>query len=71
MSAGQDGTIRVWNVSSPQKRDCLYQLTGYKVWLGSLWTDGRRLVSDGSDNTIIVHDFGASTNPSSLQRRKE
>jgi WD40 repeat protein len=77
MSAGQDGTIRVWNVaasasssssSSPiqpsrqQQRptDCLYQLMGYKVWLGSLWTDGRRLVTDGSDNTIIVHDFGAA-----------
>ena len=32
---------------------------GYKVWLGSASTsgDGLRLVSDGSDNTIIVHDF--------------
>ena len=38
---------------------CLYGLGGYKVWLGSASTsgDGLRLVSDGSDNTIIVHDF--------------
>jgi hypothetical protein len=25
--------------------------------MGSLWTDGKRIISDGSDNTIIVHDF--------------
>eukprot|EP00550_Attheya_septentrionalis_P006479 CAMPEP_0198284034 /NCGR_PEP_ID=MMETSP1449-20131203/3576_1 /TAXON_ID=420275 /ORGANISM="Attheya septentrionalis, Strain CCMP2084" /LENGTH=512 /DNA_ID=CAMNT_0043980939 /DNA_START=56 /DNA_END=1594 /DNA_ORIENTATION=- len=36
---------------------CLYQFMGYKVWLGSICTDGLRLVSDGSDNTIFVHDF--------------
>lgn len=31
--------------------------SGYKVWLGSLCTDGIRLVSDGADNTIVVHNF--------------
>ena len=34
----------------------LYE-AGYKVWLGSLCTDGIRLVSDGADNTIVVHNF--------------
>mmetsp|Transcript_7890 Transcript_7890/g.8698 ORF Transcript_7890/g.8698 Transcript_7890/m.8698 type:complete len:562 (+) Transcript_7890:195-1880(+) len=37
--------------------ECLYALTGYKVWLGSIFTNGQKLVSDGADNTIIVHDF--------------
>lgn len=36
---------------------CLYAMTGYKVWLGSIFTNGKKLVSDGADNTIIVHDF--------------
>ena len=35
----------------------LYGLAGYKVWLGSVSTDGTRLVSDGQDNRVIVHDF--------------
>lgn len=36
---------------------CMYALSGYKVWLGSVLTDGKRLISDGADNTIIVHNF--------------
>lgn len=36
---------------------CLYALSGYKVWLGSIFADSRKLVSDGADNTIIVHSF--------------
>ena len=35
----------------------LYALSGYKVWLGSICANGRKLVSDGADNTIIVHSF--------------
>lgn len=40
---------------------CLYGLGGYKVWLGSINTggDGLRILSDGADNTIIVHNFSA------------
>jgi hypothetical protein len=34
-------------------------LAGYKVWLGSVCCDGRRLVSDGRDNCILVHDFSS------------
>lgn len=39
----------------------LYQLVGYKVWLGSICVDeeGLRLVSDGSDNSVVVHDFSS------------
>ena len=36
---------------------CLYSLSGYKVWLGSIFASPRKLVSDGNDNTIIVHSF--------------
>jgi len=54
LSGGVDGTLRLWNADS---RQFLYQFVGYKVWLGSLWTDGYRIVSDGADNTVIMHDF--------------
>jgi WD40 repeat protein len=54
VSAGMDGSMRVWDIKDGES---LYQFIGYKVWLGSLWTDGSRLVSDGSDNTVIMHDF--------------
>jgi len=36
---------------------CLYALTGYKLWFGSMFVNNKKLVSDGADNTIIVHDF--------------
>jgi len=35
----------------------LYALSGYKVWLGSIFANGSKLVSDGADNSIIVHSF--------------
>jgi WD40 repeat protein len=54
VSGGQDGTVRVWDI---EEGKCMYQFAGYKVWLGSLWTDGVRLVTDGADNTVILHDF--------------
>ena len=38
---------------------CVWHVYGMyaQVWLGSVCTDGRRLVSDGRDNCILVHDF--------------
>ena len=36
---------------------CLYALTGFKVWLGSIFTNQKKLVSDGADNAIVVHNF--------------
>jgi WD40 repeat protein len=56
VSGGLDGTLRLWDTE--QRNDkFLYQFVGYKVWLGSLWTDGLRMVTDGADNTVILHDF--------------
>ncbi|EEC46323.1 predicted protein [Phaeodactylum tricornutum CCAP 1055/1] len=54
VTASQDGTMRVWDIA---QRNCMYQFIGYKVWLGSVWSDGVRLISDGSDNTVIAHNF--------------
>jgi WD40 repeat protein len=70
ITGAQDGTIRVWdcwqkssvsddsNYSSFQvKPEVLYNFVGYKVWLGSICNHGNCLLSDGSDNSIIIHDF--------------
>jgi WD40 repeat protein len=43
--------------SSESRPRCLYAMTGYKVWLGSIFANGKKLTSDGADNTIIVHSF--------------
>mmetsp|Transcript_14230 Transcript_14230/g.32342 ORF Transcript_14230/g.32342 Transcript_14230/m.32342 type:complete len:467 (-) Transcript_14230:177-1577(-) len=57
VSLGQDGCMKVWDM---QKRTPFYHFAGYKVWTGSLWTDGRRIASDGVDNTVLLHDFAGS-----------
>ena len=41
----------------PKMPKVLYALSGYKVWLGSVFANNRKLVSDGADNTVIVHSF--------------
>jgi hypothetical protein len=41
----------------PKRPRVLYALSGYKVWLGSIFANDRKLVSDGADNSIIVHSF--------------
>lgn len=64
VSGAHDGTVRIWDVA---QHKCLYGLGGYKVWLGSVCTDGKRLVSDGSDNSLVMHDF--STEIPSLEGR--
>lgn len=66
VSGAHDGTLRVWDLAdgrvegipSAAGPKCLYGLGGYKVWLGSVCVcDSTRLVSDGRDNVIVVHDF--------------
>ena len=64
ISGGQDGSLRVWDAGNgtdavgkqqmnKQKLQtkCMYALTGYKLWLGSACTDGKRLVSDGESDS--------------------
>lgn len=45
------------NGPKPKMPKVLYALSGYKVWLGSVFANDRKLVSDGADNTVIVHSF--------------
>ena len=53
--------MRVWDLALAADGDrtpeVCYGLGGYKVWLGSVCVDDKRLISDGSDNTVVVHDF--------------
>ena len=63
VTGAHDGSLRIWdfanpNITKPQPR-ALYNLMGYKVWLGSICIDGEglRLFSDGCDNSIVLHDF--------------
>ena len=62
VSGGQDGIIRVWELDTELEFDepstGKYFLIGFKIWLGSFWTDGERLVMDGADNSISILDFG-------------
>jgi len=46
------------NSSGPR---CLYALTRHKFWLGSVCTDGKRLICDGCDNIVFVRDFSGGT----------
>jgi len=76
ISGAQDGNLRVWNCWARAEDDdsgysdfevkpkILYNFVGYKVWLGSVCTgkDGNCLLSDGSDNAIVVHDFSVPIN---------
>ncbi|KAL7548378.1 hypothetical protein ACHAWF_011671 [Thalassiosira exigua] len=57
VSAGHDGMLRVTSLRPNPK--ALYGLGGYKVWVGSVCVDpsGRRLISDGRDDVVVVHDF--------------
>jgi len=57
VSAAHDGMLRVTKVWPTPKP--LYGLGGYKVWMGSVCIDseGKRLLSDGRDDVVVVHDF--------------
>ena len=58
VSAGHDGMLRVSRICKPVPK-ALYGLGGYKVWIGSICIDdeGKRLLSDGRDDVVVVHDF--------------
>mmetsp|Transcript_20518 Transcript_20518/g.33794 ORF Transcript_20518/g.33794 Transcript_20518/m.33794 type:complete len:561 (+) Transcript_20518:89-1771(+) len=65
VSVGHDGMLRMtqtWiGLKNPKKATPwpLYGLGGYKAWIGSVCIDdeGKRLISDGMDDAVIVHDF--------------
>jgi len=57
VSAGHDGMLRITQIQTTPRP--LYGLGGYKVWIGSICIDreGKRLLSDGRDDVLVVHDF--------------
>jgi hypothetical protein len=68
VSVGQDGLARVthaWlgrkGMKTPLRNELapLYGIGGLKVWVGSVCIDkeGKRLVSDGFDDAVVIHDF--------------
>jgi hypothetical protein len=48
---GQMAQSEVWDME-----ETLYKFAGYKGMAGSIWTDGVRLVTDGDNNTVILHN---------------
>jgi len=62
MSLEQEDSVDYDSERGKDRRPrCLYALTGYKAWLGSVFTNENKLVSDGADNTIVVHDFSGKS----------
>lgn len=72
VSIGQDGLARVthaWiGAKTAQRKELtpLYGIGGLKVWVGSICVDdeGKRLVSDGFDDAVVVHDFSLGNDES-------
>lgn len=76
ISVGHDGIMRImhaWlsinknstDMDRPlRKASLLYGIAGLKVWVGSVCVDkeGKRLVSDGFDDAVVIHDFSAPDN---------
>jgi WD40 repeat protein len=56
-------------LKSNKRPRVLYALSGYKVWLGSIFANDRKLVSDGADNSIIVHSY--DEDPEDVLRSRE
>jgi len=57
VSAGHDGMLRVTQIWPTPK--ALYGLGGYNAWIGDICidSDGKRLLSDGRDDVVVVHNF--------------
>ena len=58
LSAGRDGSIRVWNPSDGDKE--LYCIDGFTDKLSSMCLDGDIMVTDGMDSMVCIHDFDVS-----------
>ena len=43
--------------SEPKLHKLLFMFGGYKIFLGSVWTDGERIATDEADKEVIVHNF--------------
>jgi WD40 repeat protein len=54
LSAGSDGTLRVWESSTGEE---LYRMDGFKGSISSVCLDREILVTDGMGELVCVHDF--------------
>lgn len=54
LSAGGDGTLRVWESSTGEE---LYRMDGFKGSISSVCLDRETLVTDGMGELVCVHDF--------------
>jgi len=55
LSASKDSSVRCWDFRSGQS---LFGIWGHSAYIGSVACDDSRLVSDGTNNIIGLHDFG-------------
>ena len=56
VSGALDGTVRVWDVSETAGHP-LYAISGHTAYMGSVQFDGGRLICDGTNNAVLLHDF--------------
>ncbi|CAM9921706.1 unnamed protein product [Ectocarpus sp. 4 AP-2014] len=54
VSAATDGTVSVWDIRSGQE---LFQIYGHADGVNSLQFDREQLVTDGTGETLYLHDF--------------
>ena len=54
VSAGLDGTVRIWDPATGKE---LYRMDGFSSTVTSLCLDRERLVTDGMGEFVCVHDF--------------
>ncbi len=56
ISGGLDGSVSVWDFRTGAPS---HQLWGHTAYLGSVQFEGSRLVTDGSNNAVVIHDYGS------------
>jgi len=56
VSGALDGTVRVWEVSDTSGHP-LYAISGHTAYMGSVQFEAGRLICDGTNNAVLLHDF--------------
>lgn len=54
LSAGADGTIRIWNAAKGKE---LFRMDGFTPDISSLIMDREILITDGMEDHVCIHDF--------------
>mmetsp|Transcript_18161 Transcript_18161/g.58720 ORF Transcript_18161/g.58720 Transcript_18161/m.58720 type:complete len:271 (-) Transcript_18161:23-835(-) len=60
VTAAKDGSVRVWNVRSGE---CYFAFYGFTAYINSVQFDRTRLISDGVNDMVLMHDFAAGAPP--------